>query len=541
VTRDLTLVTFGGGAPPNPAATPDHIGNKACGLVQLVAAGLPVPPGFVLGTDACRAFFELGGRLPQELAQHLDEGVSFLERTTGLTFGGARQPLLVSVRSGAAVSMPGMMETILNVGLTADSLSALIRATGDPRFAWDTYRRVVQGFAEVVRGVPPDAFERLLATTLLEAGVPGESELDVAALRALAAGYGEFYETHAGEPFPQDARAQLRAAVAAVFRSWQSPAARTFRQLHGLDEHAGTAVTVQAMVFGNTGGRSGSGVGFTRDPATGEDRLYLDFLFNAQGEDVVSGRRTAHGAEELARLLPQVHDELEVLRGRLERLFGDAQDFEFTVERGRLFLLQARAAKRTTLAALRIAVDLAEAGVIDRAAALDRLAGLNLDGIELRRLVPAEGAGPIGRGIPASPGVAVGPIALDAEAAQRLAQAGTAPILVRPDTATSDLVGMAVAAGILTAVGSRTSHAAVVARQLDRACIVGCGDLAVDLERRRCRIGGRTLYEGDPLSLDGGRGSVYEGRLPIAGERPTRYLKVVEAWRAAEGVAASTS
>jgi pyruvate,orthophosphate dikinase len=532
MTRALPLATFGDGAAPDPTATPDRVGNKAWGLMHLVAAGLPVPPGFVLGTDACRAFFELGGHLPEGVEQCIDQGVAFLERATGRTFGGARQPLLVSVRSGAAVSMPGMMETLLNVGLTARNLSGLIRATGNPRFAWDAYRRLLQGFAEVVRGAAPDRFERLLAAAQLEADVPSDSELDVAALRALAASYGECYEAHAGEPFPQDAGVQLRAAVAAVFNSWQSPTARTFRRLHGLAEGAGTAVTVQAMVFGNMGGRSGSGVGFTRDPATGEDRLYLDFLFNAQGEDVVSGRHTAHGAEALARHLPDVHAELEGLRGRLERLFGDTQDFEFTVQQGRLFILQTRAAKRTSLAALRIAVDLAEAGIIDPATALERLAGLKLESIEQRRLVPPPGQGPIGHGIPASPGVAVGPIALDSAAAQRLAQTGTAPILVRPDTATSDLEGMAVACGILTAVGSRTSHAAVVARQLDRACIVGCGDLVVDLQHQRCRIGERTLRAGDFLSLDGGLGAVYEGSLPIVGERPTRYLEVVNGWRA---------
>jgi pyruvate,orthophosphate dikinase len=487
----------------------------------------------VLGTDACHAFFKLGDRIPEDLERRMEEGIAFLEGATGLTFGGTRKPLLVSVRSGAPVSMPGMMETILNVGLTTPSLSGLIRATGDPRFAWDARRRLLQGFAEVVHGAPPDPFERLLARALVDTGVPGESELDTAALRNLAGAYTQLYEQHAGHPFPQDARAQLRAAVGAVFRSWRSPTAQVFRRLHGLDENAGTAVTVQAMVFGNLGRRSGSGVGFTRDPATGENRLYLDFLFNAQGEDVVSGRRTAHGAEELARLLPQVHAELEALRAQLERLFGDAQDFEFTVERGRLFLLQTRAAKRTTLAALRIAVEMVEAGLIERTTALARLAGLDLDGLELRRLAPPDGFDLLGRGIPASPGVAVGPLALDSAGAQAMAERGTPPILVRPDAATSDLPGMSVAAGTLTARGSRTSHAAVVARQLDRVCIVACHDLVVDLRKRRCHIGGRALQEGDVLSLDGGRGLVYAGEVPIVREQPTRYLEKVRTWEAA--------
>ncbi len=537
MSRPLTLMTFGSGVAPDPGATRDRVGNKAWGLMQLVAAGLPVPPGFVLGTDACRAFFEAGGRVPDGLDQRTDEGVAFLERATGLTFGGDRRPLLVSVRSGAAASMPGMMETLLNVGLTSRSLGGLVRSTGDPRFAWDAQRRLVQGFAEVVHDASCDPFERLLAAALLEADVPNESELDLAAIRSLAATYAERYEALARGPFPQDARAQLRDAISAVFRSWDGATARTFRRLHKLDDDAGTAVTVQAMVFGNLDGRSGSGVGFTRDPATGENRLYLDFLFNAQGQDVVSGRRTAYGTEALARYLPHVHAELEDLRVRLERLFGDMQDFEFTVQEGHLFLLQTRAAKRTSLAALRIAVDLVEAGLINRATALERIAGVELDGLEVRRLVPAGEELPIGRGIPASPGVAVGPIALDSAAAQRLARAGAAPILVRPDTSTSDLEGMAVACGILTAVGSRTSHAAVVARQLDRPCIVGCGNLVVDLERARCRIGSRTFGVGDLLSLDGSLGAVYEGCLPVVSERPTRYLDIVAGWRAEQAPA----
>jgi pyruvate,orthophosphate dikinase len=532
MTASLTPVTIGRDAPASQVATREHIGNKAHGLVRMAAAGLPIPPAFVLGTDACRAFFELGGRLPEAVEHSLDEGIAYLERATGLAFGGGRKPLLVAVRSGAAASMPGMLQTILNVGLTTESRSGLIRATGDPRFVWDTFRRLVQEFAEVVRGASPDAYERRMLDALTDAAVPSESELDVAALKALSSGHMQLYEAHAGEPFPDHARTQLRAAVTAVFQSWQEPTARAFRQLHGLDESAGTAVTVQAMVFGNMGSRSGSGVGFTRDPATGDNQLYVDFLFNAQGEDVVSGRRTAHGSEELARRLPHVHAELETLRARLEHLFGDVQDFEFTVERGQLFLLQTRAASRTTLAALRITVEMADAGLIDRATALERLAGLDLEEVEQRRLAAPAGMAPLARGTGASPGVAVGPIALDAGSAQTMAASGRAPILVRPDAATSDLGGMAAAAGVLTAQGSRTSHAAVVARQLDRVCIVGCRELAVDIERRRCHIAGRLFHEGDLLSLDGGSGVIYEGDVPIVRERPERHLEVVGRWRA---------
>jgi pyruvate,orthophosphate dikinase len=427
--------------------------------------------------------------------------------------------------------MPGMMETVLNIGLNETALQGLIRSTGHPRFAWDSYRRLIQAYAETVRGLPEEPFERLLSAELDQAGVPSESELDTATLRSVCSAFLERFEADTGAPFPQDPREQLRHAVEAVLRSWQSGPARTFRRLHQVDDDAGTAVTIQVMVFGNMGQTSGSGVAFTRDPATGEDRLYLDFLPDAQGEDVVSGRRTAHGADELLRRLPAVHTDLERIRHQLESLLGDAQDFEFTVQEGRLFLLQTRDAKRTPWAGLRIAVELAAAGIITRATALDRLRHYELDTIARRQLAVGETGSALARGIPAGPGVAVGRVALDSEAAARMTTAGDPVILVRQDTSTADLAGMAVADGILTAVGSRTSHAAVVARHLNKVCVVGCADIRVEPEQHRLRIGARWFEEGEFLALDGSDGRVYAGRLEVVDRRPVELLATVDAWR----------
>jgi pyruvate,orthophosphate dikinase len=358
------------------------------------------------------------------------------------------------------------------------------------------------------------------------------NELDVTALKGACRGLLERYEAEGGEPFPQDPLAQLTGAVAAVFRSWQSPRAAEYRRLHHLDDRAGTAVTVQAMVFGNMGGTSGAGVGFTRDPATGENALYLDFLWNAQGEDVVSGRCAVPGAVSLREAAPELFEEVCQATARLEQLFRDAQDFEFTVQEGRLYLLQSRAAKRTAWAALRIACDQVAEGLIDERTALERLAGYDLASIRTTRLVAPDGCRPIGMGVPASPGVAVGEAVFEPQAAVALAASGRAPILVRADITTDDIAGLAAAAGVLTARGGRTSHAAVVARQLDKVCIVGCADLIVPEGGRGCRIGGATIVEGARLSLDGHSGRVYSGRVEHIEERPSRLLEEVSRWKA---------
>jgi pyruvate,orthophosphate dikinase len=518
-------------------ADAEVVGGKASGLTRMAQAGLPVPPAFVLPTALCRTYYGNGRQLPAGFRDLLTRGIRQLERATRLTFGGERRPLLVSVRSGAAVSMPGMMDTVLNVGLTEHTLAVLLRLTGNPRHAWDSYRRLVQAYAEVVHGVPGEAFEPLLADALRREAVPTAAELDVAALKELTAGYLDLLEARAGVAFPQDPVVQLAGAVEAVFRSWMSARAVEFRRLHGLNDHAGTAVTVQAMVFGNLGGTSGAGVAFTRDPATGAKRLYVDVAWNAQGEDVVSGRCPVQDPEKLPRTSPGLHSELERVSARLEALFRDAQDFEFTVQEGRLYLLQARDAKRTPWAALRIACDLVREELIDERTALAGLAEYDLNTIRVIRLAPAVGARALGAGVPASPGVAVGPLALSPEAAVALAAQGQAPILVRADISPDDLAGLAASAGVLTARGGRTSHAAVVARQLDKVCVVGCRQLEIDQARRACRLGGQRLTEGDWLSLDGHTGQVYAGRLDVITERPEEYLGEVERWKAHEAAA----
>lgn len=522
------------GVEPQPEASRTTMGGKGFGLLRLARLGLPVPPAFVLDTEFCRAYFEEGHRLPKGFRETLARGIARLEEASGRQFGGARRPLLVAVRSGAPVSMPGMMDTILNVGLNDQTVQGLIRLTGNPRLAWDSYRRLVRGFAEVVLGVRGDAFDRVVDVRIVADGVTSDRELDTTALRQITHDCLELTQALGTHPFPQDPMDQLESACEAVFRSWMSARAIEYRRLNGIEEGAGTAVTIQAMAFGNAGGASGAGVGFTRNPATGENALYVDFLFNAQGEDVVSGRHAVQDTARLPLVLPAVHADLIRIKDVLEREFRDMQDFEFTVESGCLYLLQVRRGKRTPWAALKIATDLVEEGLIGEGEALERLKAVDLDHIERVRLAgPAEA--PLAVATPAGTGVAVGAIALDPSRATELAAAGTPVILVRADIDTADVAGFAVADGILTATGGRTSHAAVVARQLGKVCLVGCATLTVDPAGRRCRIGEREFHEGDALSLDGDHGRVYAGRLPVTHERPSALLERVANWRAHTG------
>ena len=384
----LTFLHRGAG----PDIDAGSVGAKAANLVRMARAGLPVPPGFVLDTSVCAAYNAQGGRLDDGVRELVAEGVRELEHATGLRFGATRHPLLVSVRSGAAASMPGMLETILDVGLCDTTLPGLLRATGDPVFVWDSYRRLVQAYGEVVAGCAAEPFAAATRAALHAAGVPDVSELDVAGLRDLVAELLEVYRATAGRPFPQHPMQQLLGAVEAVLRSWNAERAVAYRRLRDLTDLTGTAVTVQAMVFGNMGTTSGSGVGFTRDPSTGENRLYLDFLLDAQGEDVVAGRKRSDDAAPSVAAIPGLGDELQRVRGTLEAIFGDAQDFEFTVENGKLWLLQTRTAKRTPWAALQIACDLVDEGVIDPAVALDRLREYDIDGIVHVRVAVEDGA-----------------------------------------------------------------------------------------------------------------------------------------------------
>src|SRR5579872_2525956 len=498
--------------------------------MRMTGAGLPVPAAFVLPTDWGQTLE--AETQPGDFADTLSSGIATLEAASGLGFGSPRRPLLVSIRSGAAVSMPGMLETILNVGLNAKTVEGLIGYTGNPRLAWDCYRRLVQGYAEVVERLPRVSFDALIAKSVSDAGVESEHELDYRALRQLTLDLLDRFQELAGVPFPDDPNEQLRRAALAIFRSWDAPKAVTYRAANGIGHSGGTAVTVQRMVFGNAGGASGAGVAFTRNPATGARELYLDFEFNAQGQDVVAGRLAPCGEERLRRTLPRVWTQLEHAGQALEALFHDAQDFEFTLESGEFYLLQSRAAKRTPWADLRIAVDQVDEGLISTAEALARLADLDLGSVARTRLRDLA-AKPLAHARVASMGVASGAIALDSEAASHIAKAGMPAILVRREMETADIEGIMSATAILTAAGGRTSHAAVVARQLGKVCLVACPDLEIDLERHSCRIGGTTMHETDFLSLDGNTGAIYAGQLEVVTERPESELAKIASWHAA--------
>jgi len=516
------------------AGSAADMGFKAHNLGRMAHLGLKVPEAFVLGTAICRDFLKHPAKSRTALHDLLVEMLRRLESASRLAFGGNRKPLLVSVRSGAPVSMPGMMDTLLNIGLCDATVHGLIRLTGNPRLAWDSYRRLVQQFAEVVHGAEAAPFRAALDAAQREAGVDSPRELDFRQLAQLTREFLAIFRDVAGQPFPQDPLEQAEAAIAAVFASWNSERAIEYRRLNDLPDSIGTAVTVQRMVFGNAGGTSGAGVAFTRDPAGGDNRLYVDFLFNSQGEDVVSGRFAAGDAERLQTVLPDVWARLETVRGTLEAEFRDAQEFEFTVQDGELFLLQTRSGKRTPWAALRIAVDQVREGLIAPDEALHRLDGIDLDSLERKRLAPGVEQEMLGRAVPAGIGLAGGAIALDAAAAQRLVAEGRRALLVREDTLTEDIAGLAACEGLLTLRGSRTAHAAVVARQMGKPCLVGCSQLAIDAAARSITLGARTLREGDPLWIDAEAGLIFASEPAVAIEKPLAELAAVSAWRNAQ-------
>jgi pyruvate, orthophosphate dikinase len=506
--------------------TPEVAGSKAAQLWQMAQLGLDVPPAFVLPTTLCAGVNAGQKDALDALRRGLDEGTAWLEKMTGRHFGDTRAPLLLSVRSGAALSMPGMLETILDVGLNDRSVRGLIRMSGNPRLAFDSFRRFVQGYGEVVAHVPGADFERRLVDMKRREGVAHETDLDPEALERLTDEFREVVARFSGHSIPEDPREQLEVAAIAVYNSWETPKACGYRRLNRLEGLKGTAVTVQAMVFGNAGSRSGAGVVFSRNPATGAKELYLDFLFDAQGEDVVSGRRTPGHAARLAARLPDVAKALAESVRRLESEKRDAQDVEFTVSEGRLFLLQSRAAKRTPLAALRIAVDMVLEGLIDRPTALARLGTLDADALSVAHF--AKPAVAVGTAISAAPGVASGRVAFDSAHAKELAASGVPVILVRAETSTEDVEGFAVASGILTAVGGRTAHAAVVARQLGKVCLVGCQALVIDLAQQEARLGETHFRAGDWLSLDGDSGEISLGQRTIVKAPPPELAEVLK-------------
>ncbi len=463
------------------------------------------------------------------LAAMLSHGVAHLETVTGKSLDDSRRPLLVSVRSGAARSMPGMMATLLNVGLNHETVRGLIRMYGNPRLAWDCYRRFVQGYAEVTGGAPAELFEQRLKALIAAEMVSAEAELDPEALERLSLEYLGIAEERLGAPIPADPMRQLEAAVLAVYRSWESEKAREYRRLNKYDDLIGTAVTVQAMIFGNAGGDSGSGVAFTRDPATGAKAIYADFVVDGQGEDVVSGRRIPGDIAMLQSRMPEAAKALLSGAALLEREFRDMQDIEFTIEEGRLYFLQTRSGKRTPRAALVILADLVKEKIIDEHEGALRAETIDLDAAAITRFDGAAEA--VARGKPASAGVASGRAAFDSARASELAKSGDPVILVRPETSTEDIAGFSLASGILTALGGRTAHAAVVARQLGKVCIVGCESLAIAAGNRSAALGGQEIREGDWLSLDGETGEIFLGKRAVVVDRLSAKIEEVKRWR----------
>lgn len=514
---------FGGGVSDGGKGDRNLLGGKGANLAEMASIGLPVPPGFTISTEFCAVYYDEGGQFPQGLRDEVATGLAHIEGVTGKKFGDAADPLLVSVRSGARASMPGMMDTVLNLGLNDQTVEGLAAKSEDARFAWDSYRRFIQMYADVVLELDHGAFEEALEIAKEDQGFTLDTELSADDLRALVAEYKGLVEKQWGKPFPQDVHDQLWGAVGAVFGSWQSERAKVYRRLNDIPAAWGTAVNIQAMVFGNMGETSATGVAFTRDPSKGDRAYYGEFLINAQGEDVVAGIRTPQYLTKTARedagakpasmeeAMPEVYGQLAGVFDTLENHYRDMQDIEFTVEKTKLWMLQTRAGKRTAKAALKIAVDMANEGLITREEAIQRVDPMALDQLLHPTLDPNATRDVLTKGLPASPGAASGTVVFDADTAEKKAADGVAVILVRTETSPEDIHGMHAAKGILTARGGMTSHAAVVARGMGRPCVSGAGTLSIDAKAKIMRCGGREVKEGDLLTIDGTTGEVMIG------------------------------
>ncbi|PNR89507.1 pyruvate phosphate dikinase [Petrotoga sp. HWH.PT.55.6.1] len=494
----------------------DILGGKGANLAEMASLGLPVPPGFTISTEVCKYYWDNGRKFPEDLKSVVEEAMRELENVTGKKFGDNANPLLVSVRSGAAVSMPGMMDTILNLGLNDESVEGLAKLTNNERFAWDSYRRFIQMFGDVALGIAHEKFEEALNEVKKEKGVKQDLELDANDLKKVVELYKKLYKEE-GKEFPQDPMKQLWIAIEAVFGSWNNPRAIKYRQINEMDKQGllGTAVNVVAMVFGNMGEDSGTGVAFTRNPNTGEKKYYGEFLTNAQGEDVVAGIRTPKSLDELKSINPKTYNQLLEVMDKLEKHFRDMQDIEFTVEKGQLYMLQTRSGKRTAAAAVKIAVDMVKEGLISKQEAVMRVKPADIEKL-LHPIFDSEelkNAQYIGKGLPASPGAATGKIVFSADDAEKLAKDGEKVILARPETSPEDVGGMNVAEGILTSRGGMTSHAAVVARGMGKTAVVGAEDIVIDLKNKVIKSNGVELKEGDWISIDGNEGKVYAGKI----------------------------
>ncbi len=493
----------------------DLLGGKGAGLAEMTQAGLPVPAGFTITTEQCLAYYAAGRRLPPGLDGTIRAAMIELEARTGKRFGEAADPLLVSVRSGARISMPGMMDTILNLGLNDTTVSGLAKLTANERFAWDAYRRFIAMFGHVVLGIDKERFDRIVDDAKVKLGVATDPEIDAPGWQAVVADFQAVVLAETQRPFPQDVTEQLELAISAVFDSWHSRRAADYRRFNKIPDNWGTAVSVVAMVFGNMGDDSGTGVAFTRDPNTGEKRLFGEYLRNAQGEDVVAGTRTPEHIEDLQTSQPDVYAQFVAIADQLERHYTDMQDLEFTVERGKLFMLQTRSGKRSAEAAVKIALALVAEGVIDSREAVRRVDAASLDQLFHARIDPAQAFTAVAHGLNASPGAASGVVVFDPDTAVARAAAGEAVILVRAETTPDDVHGMIAAKGTLTSKGGATSHAAVVARGMGKPCVCGCEALKVDRRTKMATLAGQPIHEGDAITIDGSTGEIMLGRLEL--------------------------
>ena len=518
------VYSFGAGHNEGRADMRNLLGGKGANLAEMANIGLPVPPGFTITTDVCTAFYANDRHYPTELEAQVRDALARIESAVGLRFGDKAKPLLVSVRSGARVSMPGMMDTVLNLGLNDATVEGLALASNDPRFAWDSYRRFIQMYGSVVLGIDHHRFEEIIEHVKLDALVTEDTELTAEDWQRVVGGYKEMVAQEIKKPFPQDPQDQLWGAIGAVFGSWMNPRANTYRRLHDIPADWGTAVNVQAMVFGNMGDDCATGVCFTRDPSTGENIFYGEFLVNAQGEDVVAGIRTPQpmsklrakpGEVSMEEALPDAYAELLEVRDRLETHYRDMQDIEFTIQQNKLYMLQTRNGKRTAAASLRIAVDMAQEGLITRNDAVLRVNPASLDQLLHPTLDPRAARTVLSKGLPASPGAASGTIVFSADEAESRAAKGEAVILARIETSPEDIHGMHAARGILTARGGMTSHAAVVARGMGRPCVAGAGDVSIDYGAQTLSAGGKVIRAGDTITIDGATGEVFAGSVPM--------------------------
>ncbi len=528
--KNKMMYFFGNGAAEGNAGMKDLLGGKGANLAEMMNLGIPVPPGFTISTEVCEEFYKLGRKYPEGFQEELSLNLSRLEKLMGKKLGDPTDPLLVSVRSGAAVSMPGMMETILNLGLNDKAVEGLAAITKNPRFAWDAYRRFIQMFGNVAKGVNSELFEEILESVKKQRGIELDTELTADDLKRIVDQYKRIYKKELKHDFPQDPMEQLNDAIGAVFGSWNNPKALKYRSLNQIKGLKGTAVNVQTMVFGNFGNDSGTGVCFTRDPSTGKNEFYGEYLMNAQGEDVVAGIRTPNKLSDLQKQNKNIYDELVAIKNRLEKHYKDMQDIEFTIERGKLYLLQTRNAKRTGAAAVKSAVDMVNEKLITKENAVLRVTPQQLDQLFHPMIDPAERKKikPLAKGLNASPGAASGQIVFTAEDAEKWVEGGKKVLLVRKETSPEDIGGMAAAKGILTATGGMTSHAAVVARGMGRPCVAGCK--ALQISGKTMTIGTKTLKEGTWVTIDGTTGEVFEGELQVVQPKLAGDLQTFLSW-----------